>query len=418
MRKTLFIVAALLPAIYSCEPDFHSIDPYKTRAEALSGGSSSGGGGHSGTNPAIPVRDTTVWVSGIDFPDGYDWRQDSLYGGVAARVVLLRGQEQVLDLPAGAAQHVSAQADMHHLVDGHLYTEYSDESSTYIKRDGKDLYKFADAECLRSILPFGNDIYTLTQKRSGNGFVLRRGSEILMERDEGVVQGTFGEGAEPQYGALYINDGHICFSYTRRLGSQGSQMAFYIVVDGVEAQQYSDKGEIIAARQVGDDICLLTLNRTSGLLMLKVGKHEYVIQNQKVSSVKNVAISSLNGQIFMAATILFANGNGHTGIWIGGELQRAISGRSVVLRENDTVCYMSENNNGDLLLYNSNGLKTNEIRQHFLFSQNCGQLCGGKLFLATTSSADDHPVLWQDGKSEEIDIHGMLTGISVVVTDR
>ena len=417
-RIICIVAATLLPAICSCEQDYLGVGPYKTRQEAFNGGGGGGGSASHGGSDTHVHKDTTVYVSGIDFPAEYDWRQDSLYGGIAARVVLLRGGERIVELNTGAAQHVSAQADMHHLVDGHLYTEYSDASLTFIKRDGKDLYTFEGRESLRGILPLGTELYTLAQKRSGNGFVLRKGTEVLMERNEGVIQGTFGEGATPQYGALYEDDGHICFSYARRLGAGNATYAYYIVDNALETQLYTDKGEIVAARMIGGEICKVNWNSSSGLLSLDIGKHYYTLQSQTVTSVRNVVLADEGDQVMASALITFGKGTPYTCIWYNGTMHRAMPGQRLAFKDGSNVRYVLNGGDDGLLIYNENGLKEADAGNCSLFNLNCGQLAGGRLFLAATpTTLDEYPILWENGRTTELHINGILTGLSVMVED-
>lgn len=419
MDKSIFfaILAAALPLTCSCIDRSLGVEPFKTRQEVLTGG---GGAGRHGTygGTSTAHRDTTIFVSGIDFPKEYDWRQDSLYGGIPARVVLLRGGERVLELPTGSAQHVSAQADMHHLVEGHLYTEYTDGTRTYIKLDGKDLYTFEGRESLRGILPMGTDLFTLAQKRSGSGFILRKGTTVVMERDEGVVQGTFGESGDGEYGALYEDDGHICFNYTRRLGSDGNKQAFYLVDNGLETQLYSDRSEVIGARVVGGDICKVCWSAASGLLTMDIGKHGYTLHSQNVGSVRDLTISDFGGQVLTTAAITFGKGSEYTCLWLDGVLQRAMPGRRMSFWDSDMLGFTLNGGDGILNIYNSVGTKVAEQKNGYLFNQNCGKLAGGRLFLAVTSRTDEAgQTVWRDGRATETGINGLLTGISVVVED-
>ena len=107
-----------------------------------------GGGQPSSHDKPSDDGSTAVYVTGVEFPDGYDWRTDSLYGVINASVVLYRDDERILTIPAGASEQVSPDPDMHHFLAGDLYTEYSDASGTTVKRNGVRLFAYEGREVL------------------------------------------------------------------------------------------------------------------------------------------------------------------------------------------------------------------------------------------------------------------------------
>ena len=143
-----------------------------------------------------------------------------------------------------------------------------------------------------------------------------------------------------------------------------------------------------------------------------------MLKYQKVNSIKDITIAPLNGKAIVSAAVLYGDDSDQTCIWVGGALQRVMFGRPVVVREQADYCFLKNEDEGRLCLYDRLGEKTSEIGPYYLFNKNCGQMLGGKPYLAATSSDSGIPILWQGGRTEEIDINGMLTGISVVVSKR
>ena len=218
--KTAFTFFAMLLAALACTPEYFSLNPNVSRNAVL--GESGGHSGSSDSSAVIPppAADTSVLVSAVEFPEDYDWQRDTAFGQVSGKILLLRGGVRILEIPAGADGKASLDPDMHHLVDGHLYTEYSDGTGTYISRDGERLFTFEGREYLRGLLHMDGHLYTLSQRRDGKGFLLRQDGEVLLDKDAGIVLKSFRDYPDRQSGALYENEGKVCFHYSRGTGSE------------------------------------------------------------------------------------------------------------------------------------------------------------------------------------------------------
>jgi hypothetical protein len=230
MRKSFLLrllAAALLPfLLLSCQP-FGLDHPFGQPRDLLEG---AGG----------PVRhsagaDATVWLTAVEFPVSYDWERDTAYGTVDCRIVLFSGKERVLSVDAGPSYEVSPDPDMHRAVGGHLYTDYSTDAETVIRRDGVELFRYPGREAIRGFLLYGGHVHTLGEDRAGAGFAYRIDGEAVFRRDEGVLL----EGGAPsaadhpdliQDGPLYVEGGMVCFSYY----VPDQPPTLFFVHDGVE----------------------------------------------------------------------------------------------------------------------------------------------------------------------------------------
>lgn len=179
--------------------------------------------------------DTTVYVSAVVFNDGYDWRADTLYQRATGCVVLFRNGEEILSIEAGAGRKVSLDPDLHHLMDGHLYTEYSGSENTTVTRDGKELFTYPGREFLCGLLVEGRDVFTLGASRSGKGFSLRKNGMEMMSGRDGVVLGRLSETPSFPTGALYRDGGSLCFCYRRPSEAAGGMDECVMVIDGQES---------------------------------------------------------------------------------------------------------------------------------------------------------------------------------------
>jgi hypothetical protein len=74
---------------------------------------------------------------------------------------------------------------MHRIIDGHLYTDYSSDSVTIIKKDGKPLLTYPAAEMICDFQVRGDEVHTLGHSRDGGGFSYRVNGRTILERTAG-----------------------------------------------------------------------------------------------------------------------------------------------------------------------------------------------------------------------------------------
>lgn len=173
-------------------------------------------------------RDTVLRFSAVVFPESYDWVRDSAYGLAPFELVLYRDHSPELRISSASAP-VSANPDTHHILEGELYSECHRDAQTILCRNGKELLRFDGEDILKGLLMTEEGLYTLYQKEGGEGFSLRRGSEILLARSEGRLFGDFGDHSYGQSGALYKDRGQICFCYYL-----SSEKSWHHVISGKE----------------------------------------------------------------------------------------------------------------------------------------------------------------------------------------
>lgn len=154
----------------------------------------------------------TLWLTGVEFPESYDWERDTAYGTVSCRLVLFNGGERVLTLPAGPGTEISPDPDMHRVIGGHLFTDGSTDTETVVREDGAERFRFPGRETVRGMLVRDGHIHTLGERRDGSGFAYRVDGVEVFSRDAGYLL-PGGTGAPQQDGPLYVDGGKVCFSY-------------------------------------------------------------------------------------------------------------------------------------------------------------------------------------------------------------
>ena len=232
--RTPFLLLVLLAVGAGCDPLDNGLDGDRPRADC--GPHTPGQGAQSGRQdpPVLPsVPDTTFYFTAVRYPDDYDWQRDTAYGSVPFELLLYRDFEPVLTLSSGANACFVPDPDRHHLLGGHLYTERMADGMTRIGRDGQELFRFNGREYLVGLLEEGDDLYTLSRPAKGRGFSYRKNGEILLNRTDGAPYGNLSDPSYGPTGALYRDDGKICFCF---IAGTAPNWSFYLARDGLETR--------------------------------------------------------------------------------------------------------------------------------------------------------------------------------------
>lgn len=127
------------------------------------------------------------YAVGVDYPDGYDWRADEEKGSVRCSLVVYADGIPLMKIPVGDEYEVSSDPDMHRIIAGSLYTDYSTDTETVIKRNGSTLFRYPGREMIVGMAEAEGDVYTLGQSRDGGGFSFRRNGEAVFEHPAGQL---------------------------------------------------------------------------------------------------------------------------------------------------------------------------------------------------------------------------------------
>lgn len=136
------------------------------------------------------VSKKPIWyVTGFDYPMGYDWMTDPEAGTVKCSLVVYANAVPMLKVPVGKEYLVSSDPDMHRMIGGDLYTDYSTDSLTVVKKNGKQIFSYSGREMIISMHVDSTGVYTLGESRSGYGLTFRRNGELLYRNIGGRVMG-------------------------------------------------------------------------------------------------------------------------------------------------------------------------------------------------------------------------------------
>ena len=243
-------------------------------------------------SPEKEDPDTVLLVSALCFPQSYDWQKDSLFGRVPCTLKLFRDGEEALSLSAGPGTFVSASHDGHHIIDGSLFTEYSDQHQTVICRDGEKIASWSGRERLVGLLPKDDDLYTLGC--SATGLVYRRNGIESLRIDDCEPFGGFRFITYGPTGALYEVDGTVCFAFQ---SARGGISTVFVAYGGEPREVFSARdAEVLDAKIVGNGVAILY--NSGGTARLKDGSgHCINIPNPGAISWVAAEIAELDGAL-------------------------------------------------------------------------------------------------------------------------
>lgn len=370
-----------------------------------------------------------VLVSAVGYPEGFDWRRDSVYGAVSgASLLLFHGRDTVLEIPAEKPPVGTLSPDMVHFIDGHLYVETIDGAETVILRDGAEVLRYHGKEIMKGIMEYGGALFTLGQNRVSSGFSLRRNGEVLFTGSTGYVCGSMGETGYGVTGALYDGGNGPVFAYWRPMYADDGPYApreWFFVENGVPGRVLfgTDWSVLFDARRVAGEDCYVLMKADGSRPVLQVGADEYDLSNTLIGD------AAADYRLYLAAdSVMFCGSynyksSPHERYPLYEPVNMACwncTGRSVWYRGQghlyadslDTAFIRMRSGRVDGMVAPSGTYSMSDTCR--IFSHECGCLAGGEFYVALTPSATGaRPRLWHDGREMSIPVNGYLTGVYV-----
>ena len=369
----------------------------------------------------VPVRrDTTVLVTGVDFPEGYDWRRDTARGDVPCKIVLFKNGERILEVPSGPSTHSCADPDMHWISGGSLYTEFSSADRTFITRNGTDLFSFSGRELICGMIVEGSDVWTLGQDRDGRGFTLRKNGKDILRSESGIIPGRMGSPLLPT-GALYEDEGRKCFAWkTVETVGVAKKTDWHLYCDGevTDLPYDSSISEVFDVRMAGGLVCKAYRIRDfpAGFIVRAGNKDHFIV--------KPVGFVPLNCLLVPYGNGLLAvgeggnqNGERYSCIWDLNDMVKMENGNMVTftVSEAGTAC-VSCDGDGSVLAVRGITRSWYPENNTRMMTQSCLCIAGESAFAALTPGSGN-PFIIREGEKKEVAINGYLTSISVSINE-
>ena len=168
----------------------------------------------------------TCHALALDYPKGYDWKEDPLKDESGCDLVMLADGIPVMRLKTGSEYEVSRDLLRHRMISGKLFSDYTDGVTTVIKEDGKERVRYGGAEEILCLTVVRSRVHTLSRPVGGYGFVYRVDGEPLLSREEGTL-----------YPHIDVHDDTVSFCFSNGVTHEdGYRECHYRVIDGKVAQ--------------------------------------------------------------------------------------------------------------------------------------------------------------------------------------
>lgn len=349
------------------------------------------------------------YVTAFDYPDDYDWRADREKGSVKCSLTVFADGVPMMKVPVGDMYEVSSDPDMHRMIDGHLYTDYSTDCETVIKKDGKTVLRYTGREMICGMLVEGDTLYTLGHPRQGEGFTFRKNGKTVLARPAGRT-----------FGRLHRDNGNICFAFTEPvLSEDGDMERYHHYSDGNIVQTavrddikkvwdiYSYKGEICwAASLTGIDRPVLFKDGTLNSMIMFDGYSPLtlsILEGEDVLYLEGILTSP-----DLALVSAFWDSPGHIMSPEDGYVasSRCISGDGVSLVFNPVY------GSGKGLIFRC-GEEMAMPAGYSVMGLSCAAVADGILHIGLSSQEGGRPMIWKDGQTVFLDISGYIASVSV-----
>lgn len=389
--------------------------------DLLSDNPEQGRSSRDGRQPSIRTDSTTTAVDSTQA----DVIKKSIYISAieqsqdTCNIILFKDNKRILTLKAGSDEEIGTGTDQHHIVGGHLFTEYIDREGTVIKKDGKPYYCCPEIESTKGILSSGSDVYILGQNTSGDGFSLWKNRERMFHSEVGRVWGDLLESASHPSGALYSDKGSICFCYyisSLDTESQTELRQWFIVKDGIQTliTLPNNITEVHDIKVIDGQICIVATKGNDTYPVLLINGETFVLQNSSVNSLKDFKLTMYENKVAFHGTIL-SGSRYKTGIWTKDGLMTSYDGRNdIILEHKGYNAYINFSEEGAISIFSPWGKSCSmEGPFHYITCRNVAIDEIRIHLIANPLDEDMKPFVWNDGEISEVRGNLFLTSISI-----
>ena len=366
------------------------------------GGPVGGGQGDSGG------LHTVCYMTALDYKKGYDWRSDQARETVKCSLVVFADGVPMMKVPVGTDYETGSDPDMHRIAGGNLYTDYSSDSETVIKRNGVQIFRYHGPESLCGLEVVEGDVYTLGQSRSGCGFTFRKNGEIIMERRDGILIGNL------------VNDNDsLCFAFREQIKTADGEIGrYYSSVNGKVNQiavrdDIKSVWDILAVKDRSIYLASLTGVRSP---VLFDGNAMTTLPVPTGYSLVSCRLFPAEGSIGVEGLCRHDNGRWLSAIWLDGRLCASFTEEeitSLTVDGSGICCTVNPSRKASAgIIYRSEepfGMPEN----YSVISASCIKVIDGMLHVGLSSLVCEKPVVWKDGQIDSLNINGFISSIHI-----
>lgn len=348
------------------------------------------------------------YITGLDYPDGYDWRADPENGTVKCSLVVFADGIPAMKIPVGHEYHVSPDPDMHRMIKGHIYTDYSTDEETVIKKDGEEIFRYGGREMILGMAVSDGDVYTLGQPRHGEGFTYRRNGDILLERDEGYA-----------FPRLQTDDDTLCFAFIEPIETAEETVERYYHVRNGKTSQVAVREDV---RKVWDviwhdgTVCYLaTMTGVSSPVIVNAGKMRALELSNGIDMLTSRLISA--GKSLGVEAICTYGTTYSSSLWKDGvkyaQFPKEMTVNGLCTLDDGICCVLNPTASGSSGTIFRCGESFSMPEGYAAMGSNPIAMMEGILHVGLSSLEGRKPVIWKDRHIVEMNINGPLCTLTV-----
>ena len=361
-----------------------------------------------GNGDGVGVGKKDWYAVGVDYKEGYDWRVDQEKGSVRCSLVVFVNGIPMMKVAAGDKYEVSADPDMHRMIGNNLYTDYSTDSETVIKRNGETLFRYPAREAIVDMSVDGDCVYTLGQSRGGDGFSFRANGQPLMEKAGGYV-----------FPHLYRGEDGYSFAFCEIIGKGDKATERYYHYLAGESVQVAVREDIIKVWDIvyrDDKLCYLASMVGISSPVLAVDGVLSPLMVPENTEVKSCRFLPGTQNLDIECMLLQRRKRLFSGLWRGCDLVAAFP-------SGYTVASMCSGYDGLSCILNSSGADAPGIIYR------CGEsyevpagyismggrsmvMVDGLLHVGLTSKSEGGAAVWVENEMKPMKINGFISHIS------
>ena len=352
---------------------------------------------------------TTWYAVAADYTDGYDWRKDSDKGQVRCSLVVFANGVPVMKIAAGDKYEVSTDPDASRMIDGVLYTDYSTETETVIRKNGSELFRFPVREMICDMVVEGDDVYTLGHSRDEGGFSFRKNGEVLLERPSGYT-----------FSRIQRDSSGLSFAFCESIVSGSGAMERYSLVKDGTSVQVAVREDV---KRVWDimvhegEICYIADFVGIKVPVLVVGNAMYSLQSATASDVISCRFLTGGLEIFVEQVVRSKGHDMQSVIWKHNKVHTSfLEGQTLASHcvVGDELCCVTTGfpiiRPGVILAF---GESYSVPANYMSMGGQTMAVKDGMLYVGLTSSKGDCPAVWVDGEMKPLKINGFISHVHV-----
>lgn len=373
--------------------------------DSLSDSSSNGVWGGPLSDDVENRIDQVCYVTAFDYQKGYDWRTNQAKENVKCSLVVYANGVPVMKVPIGESYLTGDDPDMHRILDGHLYTDYSTDTETVIKRDGVYLLSYQGRESICGLAACGDTVYTVGQNRDGRGFSYRKNGEIIVSRESGVVIGVSGG-----------TGGRLSFAFYDSIVSSEGNIDRYYAVENGKVTQVAVREDVMKVWAIcfkGDSIVYLASILGVSSPVLFIGNSMTALSLPQGAVLTSSSMYCDGDQL--CVELLYKRGTEmYTDLWLNGVALKTFSRgqliNSLCIVEEGVCCTARSGLNGEGTIYRCGDMYTMP-GDYSCMGNEAIAMVNGILHVGLSSTTGERPVLWKDGQLDTLKINGYISGI-------